>query len=348
MNNSKRRGAFNRGRRRLTLLTMLAARKAKRVSIIGFKGVPLYEVLRFFFKGIVNGSITTRASAVAFDFFVAIFPTIIFVFTLLPYVPVENFQEQLLDLIEGIIPNTAYKLVESTLVDVVSQRNWGLLSFGFIAAVIFAHNGMSALINAFNATYHTIETRKFVNQHLIAFFLTFLLPSLVTIAVILLVFGKFGLGLLVEKDILQLNLTYYLFDILRWVVIVWMFLFSISFLYYLAPAKRTEFKFISPGSIMATFMILVTSLGFSFFVNNFGQYNKLYGSIGSLLALMIWIFFNAIGLIVGFELNASIASARNKRKIDELKIQLSNEQEENIGTKEGIQSQETHGNRNIF
>ncbi len=336
MNSNKSRSALNRVVRWFTLLFKLAVRKAKRVSFFGFKGMPIYEVLRFFFKGIINGNITTRASAVAFDFFIAIFPTIIFAFTLLPYIPVDNFQEQLLDLIEGIIPNTAYQLVESTLVDVVSQKNWGLLSFGFIAAVFFAHNGMSALIDAFNATFHTVETRKFLNQHLIALFLTFLLPSLVAIAVLLLVFGQFGLGVLVEKDILQLNLTYYLFVLIRWVVIVWMFLFSISFLYYLAPAKRTEFKFISPGSIMATIMILITSIGFSFFVNNFGQYNKLYGSIGSLLALMIWMFFNAIGLIVGFELNASIASAKNKRKNDELEIQLSNEQKENIGTKEGL------------
>ncbi|NHB69695.1 YihY/virulence factor BrkB family protein [Perlabentimonas gracilis] len=312
--------------RRVSVYARLTVRKAKRVSFIGFDGVPIYDVVAFFGRGLIRGSITTRASAVAFDFFVAIFPTIIFLFTLIPYIPVSNFQQQLLELVEELLPITAFSLVESTLTEVVTQRSWGLLSFGFIAAVFFAHNGVSSLINAFNATYHTIETRGFVNQHLIAFFLTFLLPLLLTLGVMLVLFGQFLLDILVQKEFLQLNFTYYVIVVIRWFVIVCIFFFSISLLYYMAPAKRTKFRFISAGSIMATAMILVTSLGFSFYVNNFGQYNKLYGSIGSLLALMIWIFFNAIGLIVGFEINASIASAKSS-----LTKKLSYEETEHIG-----------------
>jgi len=137
----------------------------------------------------------------------------------------------------------------------------------------------------------------------------------------------------VQKEILQLNFTYYLIVVIRWFVIVSIFFISISLLYYMAPAKRTEFRFISAGSIMATAMILVTSIGFSYYVNNFGQYNKLYGSIGSLLALMIWIYFNAIGLIVGFEINASIASAKSN-----ISKALQDEEAELIGYQEGLQS----------
>lgn len=296
---------------RLTVNVRLAIRKAKRISFIGFDGASVYDVVTFFAQGLIKGSITTRASAVAFNFFVALFPTIIFVFTLIPYIPVNHFQQQLLELVQGVLPITAFNLVENTLVEVVTQRSWGLLSFGFIAAVFFAHNGIYSLIDAFNATYHTIETRRFINQHLIALMLTFLLPLLLTIAVILVLFGHLTLDFLVAKAIIKLNLTYYIFVIIKWFVVICLIFFSISFLYYMAPAKRTKFRFISAGSIMATVMIMVTSIGFSFYVNNFGQYNKLYGSIGSLLALMIWIFFNAIGLIVGFEINASIASAKN-------------------------------------
>ena len=332
MSRDAKRGRINNTLRKLSVIIKLAVRKAKRVSFIGFEGVPIFDVVSFFLRGITRGSITTRASAVAFDFFVAIFPTIIFVFTLIPYIPVENFQEQLLALIEGILPETAFELVESTLVDVVSQRNWGMLSFGFIAAVFFAHNGMSALIDSFNASYHSIESRSFLDQHMIALMLTFILPAIVALGVLLLLFGQFGLGFLVEKEILQLNFTYYLFVVIRWLVIVCLFFFSISFLYYLAPASRTKFRFFSTGSVMATVAILVTSIVFSYFVNNFGQYNKLYGSIGSLLALMIWIFFNAIGLIVGFELNASIASAKSKMSDSDRIIELKDEQEEIIAT----------------
>ena len=307
--------AFKRFVRKLNIYVKLAIRKARRVSIIGFQGVPIYDVVTLFGKGIVNGSITTRASAVAFNFFVAIFPTLIFFFTLIPYIPVANFQLQLLSLIEGVLPITTFSMVEHTLVDVVTHRSWGLLSFGFIAAVFFAHNGINSLIDAFNATYHTIEIRPFINQHLVAFMLTFLLPLLLTISVVLVFFGQNTLNFLVQKEILQLNFTYYIIVIIRWAVVVMLLFFSISFLYYMAPARRTKFRFISAGSIMATAMIMVTSIGFSFYVNNFGQYNKLYGSIGSLLALMIWMFFNAIGLIVGYEINASIASAKNRLNV---------------------------------
>jgi membrane protein len=142
----------------------------------------------------------------------------------------------------------------------------------------------------------------------------------------LVLFGQISLDFLVQKEILKLNFTYYMIVVIRWFVIICLFFFSISLLYYMAPAKRTKFRFISAGSITATAMILVTSLGFSFYVNNFGQYNKLYGSIGSLLALMIWIFFNAIGLIVGFEINASISSAKRS-----LSKKLSDEETKHIG-----------------
>jgi membrane protein len=318
---------------RIGVIARLLIRRAKQVTFIGFNGAPIFYVVSLFIKGIIKGSITTRASAVAFDFFVALFPTIIFVFTLIPYIPVENFQEQLLNLIQGILPHTAFEMLESTLVEVVTQRSFGLLSFGFIAAIFFAHNGMNSLIDAFNATYHTIETRKFINQHLVALLLTFLLPTLLTLAVLMLFFGQSGLSYLVERNILELNITYYIFVVLRWIVIVGIFFFSISFLYYLAPAKRIKFRFFSAGSIMATVMIMSTSLGFSYFVNNFGQYNKLYGSIGSLLALMIWIFFNSIGLIVGFELNASIASAHNSNTFSNSGY----EQREDIADTQGVQ-----------
>lgn len=288
----------------------LAVCKAKRVSFFGFEGTPIFDVLTLFGRGMKQGSITTRASAVAFNFFIAIFPAMIFIFTLIPYIPAENFQEQLLLLIQGFLPQTAFELVESTFVEVIMQRSWGLLSFGFIAAVYFTHNGMSSLINAFNATYHTIETRKYFNQHLVALLLTFLLPALVVSAVLLLLFGQAGLVCLVGEEFLRLNLVYFFLVVLRWLVIICLLFLSISFLYYLAPAKRSVFRFVSAGSVMATIMIYSTSLGFSFFVNNFGQFNKLYGSLGGLLVLMIWFYFNAIGLIVGFEINASIASAR--------------------------------------
>ena len=215
--------------RRINIYGKLAIRKAKRVSFVGFQGVPIYDVITLFANGIVKGSITTRASAVAFNFFVALFPTLIFFFTLIPYIPIDNFQLQLLNLIEEVLPITTFNMVEHTLVDVVTHRSWGLLSFGFIVAVFFAHNGINALIDAFNATYHSIEMRPFINQHLVAFMLTFLLPLLLTISVALVFFGQATLNFLVQKDMLQLNFTYYIIVVIRWVVIVMLIFFQFLF-----------------------------------------------------------------------------------------------------------------------
>lgn len=311
----------NRQKRLLQSSYYIATKKAKSFSIPGFHEVPIYYVVKFFFKGIINGAITTRASAVAFSFYLAIVPTLIFLFTLIPYIPVQDFQIQLLSLIKGIMPDYAYHTVESTLTEVVTMKSGGLLSFGFFAALFFSHNGVNALIEAFNATYHTIETRKFFEQHLIAAILTLLLPVLVMIGVVLIFFGQEALNWAVKLGWMKMDFTYYLIDIGKWFVIISIFYFCISFLYYYAPAKKQKFRFFSGGSSLATFLIIITSLAFSFYVNNFGQYNTFYGSLGGLIVFLLWIYFNAFGLILGFELNASINSAR---------LNLNNEEEQTI------------------
>ncbi len=302
--------AFNKSFLISQINSWLLVRWAKKISFPGFNGVSVYEVLRFFLKGIINGAITTRASAVAFSFFLAVVPTLIFLFTLIPYLPVKDFQYQLLSLIKGIMPVYAYQTVESTLVEVLTMKSGGLLSFGFLAAVFFSHNGISSLIDAFNATYHTIETRSFFAQHLIALLLTFLLPVIVMIGVIMIFFGQVALNWAFEMGWFRMNLTFYLLGTVKWIVIIALFFFSISLLYFLAPAKRQKFRFFSAGSSLATLLIIITSLAFSTYVNHFGQYNTFYGSLGGLIVFLLWLYFNAFGLILGFELNASISSAK--------------------------------------
>lgn len=289
------------------------ADKAKEFSVPGFGGIPLYDVVVFFFRGIVRGALTTRASAIAFSFFLAIFPSIIFLFTLIPYIPISNFQEQLLELLKGLIPSNAFSAIESTLVEVVTRKSGGLLSFGFIAALFFSTNGVNSLIGAFNATYHTIETRNIYSQYLVSIFLTLLLTFLISLATSLIFFSQYVLGYLESHGILQEGITLYLLVLGKWIVVLALFFFSIALLYYYAPAERVKFRFFSPGATLATILAIVTSLGFSAYVNDFGQYNKLYGSIGSFMALMLWLYFNAIALLIGFELNVSIYSAGNDK-----------------------------------
>jgi len=316
MSDKHSKGLFIRQKRLLKSRYYIAIKRAKTFSIPGFDEVPIYYVFKFFFKGIINGAITTRASAVAFSFYLAIVPTLIFLFTLIPYIPVQDFQVQLLSLLKGIMPEYAFHTVESTLTEVLTMKSGGLLSFGFFAALFFSHNGVNSLIEAFNATYHTIETRKFIEQHIIALILTLLLPILVMIGVVLIFFGQEALNLAVKLDWIKMDFTYYLIDIGKWFVVIAIFYFCISFLYFLAPAKKEKFRFFSGGSSLATLLIIITSLAFSYYVNNFGQYNTFYGSLGGLIVFLLWIYFNAFGLILGFELNASISSAKEKLEID--------------------------------
>ena len=288
--------------------------KTKHLSLPGFYGRSVYEVVKFFIDGVKKGSLTTRASSVAFNFVLAMFPGIIFLFTLIPYIPIENFQNEVLNLFENILPHNAYNFLESTLKDIVLQKNWGFLSFGALASLFFSMNGIHALIEAFNNTYHEIDTRSQLTQRLISIALVFILVSLITIATMLIISSKSILTTLVEQNILEIGFTYYLIIAGKWVIIILFHLIAISFLYYFAPAKKRHWRFLSPGSIMATFLSIMASIIFSLFINHFGQLNKLYGSMGTMMVVLIWTYFNSLALIIGFELNASISNAQLQQK----------------------------------
>jgi membrane protein len=285
----------------------------KRIILPGFDGMPLYDVASFFFQGIFKGSLTSRASSIAFSFFLAVFPMIIVFFTLIPFIPISNFQEELLQFINNVIPDQAEGVIESTLIDIVQRPRGGLLSLTFLLALIFATNGFDSIIEAFNATYHQIETRSWIKQKVISVLLFLIIGVIIILSITLLTAGSFILKFLVEKAILTNMVTYYLLEAVKWFVLVAMFFFTISFIYYLGPAKASEFRFISAGSTLATFLSLVATLAFNFYVQNFSSYNALYGSIGTLLIILVWIYFNSIILLIGFELNASIRQAHIKK-----------------------------------
>lgn len=284
--------------------------KAKEASVPGFDGVAIHYVIKFFMSGAKNGYLATRASAIAFNFALAIFPTMLFLFTLIPFIPVKNLQVELLTLIKDFLPQNAFQYFESTLVSVVTVKKIGVFSFGALASLVFSTNAVHALIQAFNNTYHTIDTRNWTAIRVVSTFLVFMIFILIATSVLLITFGQFILTSLVEVKILKLDFIYYIIATGKWLVIIALFFFSISFLYYFAPAKKSQWKFISAGSTLATILALLTSLGFSYFVNNFGQYNKLYGSIGTIMVVLLWLYFNSFALILGFELNASINNAQ--------------------------------------
>jgi len=282
----------------------------RRASLPGFDGIPIYEVFTFFFKGIKNGALTIRASAVAYSFFLAIFPAIIFFFTLIPHIPIPNFQVELMNTLENLLPENVFSTIRQTVEEIVTRKRFDLLSVGFIAALFFSSGGVAGLITAFNATYHHMESRSWLNKQLIALLLVFIFCALLAIAVILIIFSGSFISFLQRKEILQNPVLISLLQNGKWFIILTFTFLSISSLFYLAPSRKQKFRFLSAGSTLASLFVILTSVGFSAYINNFGQYNKLYGSIGTLIALLIWLFINSLVLLIGFELNVSIKNAR--------------------------------------
>lgn len=286
----------------------------KKVSLPGFEKVPIYDVILFFLKGFQKGALVTRASAIAFNLIIAILPSTIFLFTLIPFLPIPNFQTEVLLLFENILPENVYALVEATLIDVITQRSHGLLFFMFLATMIFSTNGVHALINAFNVSLHTFDTHSWLAQRVVSLIFVFILVSLLGTAAILILFSKIAINYLTELQLFDRNITYILIIMGKWIIVLALLFFAISFLYYLSLAKRTKWKFFSAGSTLATILFVVSSLGFSAFVNNFGQFNKLYGSLGTLIVILLWLYFNSISLLIGFELNVSIKTANLEKE----------------------------------
>ncbi|MCK4288098.1 MAG: YihY/virulence factor BrkB family protein [Bacteroidales bacterium] len=301
---------FNTLRKFLKKKYNFLATIAKKIYLPGFEGIPLYDVIVFFFRGIRKSSLISRANSLSFTFLLAIFPAILFFFTLIPYIPVENLHTTIMETIKNALPGSTYNTVKDTIEDILNHHNSGLLSFGFIFALFFSTSGMIGIMKAFNRSSHTLETRSNFKLYLISILLVFIISFIFLLAMIFLIITPIVLNYLVFNDILRSEFTYYLIMAGKWVIILIMIFTAISFIYYLAPAKKRYFRFISAGSTLATILSLIFIFGFNFYINDFSRYNEFYGSIGTLIILMLWVNLNAIVLLIGFELNASIYDAK--------------------------------------
>jgi membrane protein len=299
----------------------------RKLVLPGFDGVPIGDVLRFVIKGFRKGVLVTRASSIAFNLLMALLPATIFIFTLIPFIPIPNFQEELIDLFRDILPVNAFDFLETTIVDTVTNRSGALLMVMFLATIIFSTNGIHAIIHAFVVSAHNFKSRSWIHQRKISIILLLIVVMMIALAGFLVIFGKSVVNYLVELEILERSLVISIIVVIKWILVVLLLFMAISFLYYLAPARRTDLRFVSPGSMLATILFIITSLGFSSYVNHFGQYNKLYGWIGTLMVILIWLYLNAIALLIGFELNVSIKEAREE---DEKKNQTISCNEETV------------------
>ena len=270
------------------------------------KKVSVYQILENLILNIRHDDILHHSQSMAFSFTLAVFPAIIFLFSLLPYIPVPQFQENIMDLLGEL---AMLEQVRHTVSDILSRPRGDILSFSMILALFLATNGMVELSQTFNKIYKTVESRGYAKTRLIALLLTIGMGVVVFISIILLIVGEFTLDFLINNGILTQDFLLYSIMALRFSVLLLLFLFAISFIYFFAPALHNRWRFISIGSVMASLLSLFVSYLFSTYINNFGTYNKLYGSIGAMIAMMVWIYMISVILLIGFEVNVSIDQA---------------------------------------
>lgn len=283
----------------------------KTIKIPGFKGMSLYDVLEMYILGIVKGALTSRAGGIAFSFFMALFPFLLFILTLIPYVPIDNFQNDFIFMIERLLPPNTASSVHEVIEDIANNRYGGLLSFSFIASIFLMTNGVNAILSGFEYSYHVQEMRSIIRQYLISLGIGILLSIILLATVAVSIYFEIGISKLkangwVNDDVFWIEKSRITFFILLIFV-------STSLLYKYGTKEIKYRSFFSPGSILTTFLTVLMFQLFAIYVEKFANYNRLYGSIGTLLILMLFIWLNSIILLLGFELNASLNRLKKYR-----------------------------------
>jgi membrane protein len=279
----------------------------------GSKGIVLYDVAAFFFRQVNKVGLVERASAISFNLIMALPAALLFLFSLVPYFPKpENLKKEILNLLKDITPNSStYKFVSDILTDLLDNQHAGVFSFGFLLLIFYASNAMLGVIRTFDKSIQEHKNRIFMHKRWRAIRLTLLLMILVLFALFALLVGKEQM-LYLMKSVFHVKrgeraAWWNGWNAIRWSVIVCLLFYGIGIIYKFAPSVKKRWKLVSPGSLLATTLTLLTAVIFSYWVNNFSSFNKVYGSIGTMLVIMVLIYINSLILLIGFELNVSIA-----------------------------------------
>jgi membrane protein len=283
---------------------------SKRVHPYGFEGLSLFYVLQFFTKGLQEGDINTRASAVAFKLLLAFMPFAIMLFTLIPYLPIDNLEQRIITLASEGMPASVFELFEGTLTELISRKYTTFLSLSFLLGIYYASNTINALFDGFSASFHLTRKRNIWKQRIYSVVLILTLPIFLATAFAVLTFSNVFFDFLRENEWLSGDFSFGLLYLLKWVVVLLSLTIAITTLYNVGNTERFKWRVITAGGSFATVMLIVVSQGFAFYVSNFGQFNKLYGSLGAILVTLIWVQLISLIILLGFELNAGISKAR--------------------------------------
>ncbi|HKL40262.1 MAG TPA: YihY/virulence factor BrkB family protein [Cryomorphaceae bacterium] len=287
----------------------------KRIILPGFGGLSLFQVLQFFLMGLQQGRITNRASAVCFRFILAIPPLLIVFLTLIPFIPIDNFQESIMTYLDRAMPGDTFSLVENTLDDLVNKKQETLISVSFLLTLFFSSNAVQALLDGFSHSYNLDKKHGIVLQYARSFGLLLVFSLTIVLGVILITVSGPVFSYLQDLDVIGGDVVVFFLELAKWILVIILFEIAISVLY--RAGHSGKWRAINAGASFATLGLIIVSSLFAWYVNNFGNYNKLYGSVGTVLVVMLWLYLNTIVLLLGFEINAGIEKAKGK-KIEEI------------------------------
>lgn len=283
----------------------------KSIKLPGIEGLSLYDLMETYIVGIGKGTFSHRAGAIAFSFFMALFPFILFVLNLIPYIRIENFQEEFLRLIEELLPAQTADFFYPIMLDIAANPRGSLLSFTLILSIFLMANGVNAIFSGFEYSFYIMKKRSVIRQYLIALGVSIFLALALFISVIILLIGQYVIFTL-NKSGMDLDVAIWV-NILRYILFLILIYVIIATLYYFGTKESRQYRFFSLGALITTLLFMLTTFLFGVYINNFSTYNELYGSIGALLIMMLYIWLNSNLLLLGFELNVTIDKLKREQ-----------------------------------
>jgi membrane protein len=287
-------------------------RPLKRIKLPKLQGISLYDLLELYGLGIAESAFSYHASAIAFSFFMALFPFALFILNLIPYIPIEGFQADFLQFVKDGVPPNTYDAIANIINDILNNSHSGLLSTGFLLSIFLMANGLNGILGGFESSKHVLIKRGFLKQYLVALGMSLVLSFLLLVTVAIIVVFEVFIQKTMIQDVLSDQIP--LISLGRYIFVILMILITVSILFKFGTLHNENSVFISIGSVFTTVLVIIDSYAFGIWVLRFSKYNELYGSIGTLLIMMFYIWINCAILLLGFELNASVNKLRNKKE----------------------------------
>ena len=288
-------------------------RPLKKIKLPKLGGFSFYDLLELYGLGIAESAFSYHASAIAFSFFMALFPFALFILNLIPYIPIEGFQTDFLEFVKDGVPPNTYDAIYKIINDILNNSHSGLLSSGFLLSIFLMANGLNGILGGFESSKHVLIKRGFFQQYFVALGMSIVLSLLLLLTVAIIVVFEVFIQMTMIQDVLSDRIPLIILG--RYAFVILMILLTISILFKFGTINDKNSAFISIGSVFTTFLVILDSYFFGIWVIRFSKYNELYGSIGTLLIMMFYIWINCAILLLGFELNASIKKLKSKNEM---------------------------------